>query len=132
VRTIGRHHVEFAHHRVAQVGSGRLLRTVQKFFAVDDLHDAALVGAVAEIDAVALRPGRDHPVQIGRNGAGRAGLLADQTEIANFNGLGRIAEIDHLGHAPRAPVFDAGDKVGNSGVALPPAFVGVLKIPARS
>jgi len=37
--------------------------SVSSFFAVDDLQEAALVGAVSEIDAIAFRPGRDRPVQ---------------------------------------------------------------------
>ncbi len=46
-----------------------------------------LIGAVGEDDAVILHAGRDHAVQIGRHRAGRAGLLADQTELADFHGL---------------------------------------------
>jgi hypothetical protein len=70
--------------RIAQILRRRLLRPVEQLLAVDDLQDAALVGAVAEIDAVALRPGRDRPVQFGRHRAGRAGLLAGQAEIADL------------------------------------------------
>src|SRR4030065_184468 len=50
-------------------------RHLQELLAVDNLEDAAAVGAVGEINAVALRPGRDHAVDGDRNGAGCAGLL---------------------------------------------------------
>src|SRR5262249_61268174 len=58
-----RHHGELAHHRIAQVLRRRLLRAVEQLVAIDDLQHAALVGAVAEIDAVALRAGRDRAVR---------------------------------------------------------------------
>ena len=103
----------------------RLLRAVEQLLAVDDLQDAALVGAVAEVDAVALRAGRDHAVQFGRHRAGRAGLLAGQAEVADVHRLGRIAEIVDLRHAAGAPVRHAGNEIGNAGVAFPPALVRV-------
>ena len=111
----------------AQVVRRRLLRALEQFLAVDDLQDAALVGAVAEIDAVALRPGRDRPVQLGRHRAGRAGLLAGQAEVADLHRMGGIAQIVDLRHALGAPVGRAGDEVGDAGVALPPALVRVLQ-----
>ena len=122
-----RRHHEPRDLRRAQIVRRRLLRSFQQFLAVDDLQDAALVGAVAEIDAVALRPGRDRPVQLGRHRAGRARLLAGQAEVADLHRMGGIAEIVDLGHAPGAPVGRAGDEVGDAGVALPPVLVGVLQ-----
>ena len=59
VRAVERHHVEPTHNRIAQVLRRRLLRTVEKLFTIDDLQHAALVGAIAEVDPVALRAGRD-------------------------------------------------------------------------
>ena len=127
VRAVERH-FELADHRAAQVFRRRLLRTGQELLAIDDLHDAAAVGAVGEDDAVVLHAGRDHAVQVGRHGAGRAGLLADQTEIADIHRLRRIAEIVDLGLPARAPVLQAGNEVGDAGVALPPVLVGVHEV----
>ena len=112
---------------LAQVVRRRLLRPLEQLLAVDDLQDAALVGAVAEVDAVALRPGRDRPVQLGRHRAGRARLLAGQAEVADLHRMGGIGEVVDLRHAPGAPVGRAGDEVGDAGVALPPALVRVLQ-----
>ena len=62
--------------RLSGVGS---FGPLMQLLAVEDLQHAALVGAVAEIDAVALRPGRDAAMQFGRDGrAGRARLLPRQ------------------------------------------------------
>ena len=123
-----RRHHQPADLRIAQVLGRRLLRALQQLLAVDDLHDAALVGAVAEVDAVALRPGRDRPVQVGRHRAGRARLLADQAEVADLHRLGRIAEVVDLRHAracasPSAPET----RIGDAGVAFPPVLVRVLQ-----
>src|SRR5262249_5849951 len=87
VRAIEGQHVELTDNWIAQVLRRRLLRTVQKLLAVDDLQHTALVGAVAEIHAIALRAGRDRPVQLGRYRAAGAGLLADEAEVADMNGL---------------------------------------------
>src|SRR3977135_3488121 len=46
------------------------LRSVNELCTIADLQEAALVGAVSEIDAVALRAGRDRPVHLGRHRAG--------------------------------------------------------------
>ena len=81
---------------------------------------------------LACGPSRDHAVQIGRHRAGRAGLLADQAEVADFHRLRRIAEIEHLGHAARRASLHAGDEVGDAGVAFPPALVRVLEVPAHA
>ena len=70
-------------------------------------------------------------MQVGRHRAAGAGLLADQAEVADLHGLCRIAQVEHLGHAPRAPAVDAGNEIGDAGVALPEALVRVLQIPAR-
>ena len=113
--------------RQAQIFRRRLLRPVDQLLAVDDLQEAALVGAVAEIDAVALRSGRDRAVQFGRHRAGRARLLAGQAEIADLDGMGGIAEIVDLRHAARAPVRRARHQKGDAGVAFPQALVRVLQ-----
>ena len=113
--------------RQTQIVRRRLLRPVDQLVAVDDLQEAALVGAVAEIDPVALRAGRDRAVQFGRHRAGRARLLAGQAEIADLHRMGGIAEVVDLGHAPGAPVRRAGDQEGDAGVAFPPVLVGVLE-----
>ena len=118
-------HLELADLRIAQVLRRRLLRTVEELLAVDDLEHAALVGAVAEIDAVALRPHRDRAVELGRDRAGGAGLLPGQAEVADMHGMGGIAEVVDLGHALDPPAGDAGDEVGDAGVALPQVLVGV-------
>ena len=120
------------HDQAADLGarrlSGRRLGcALQQLLAIDDLHEAALVGAVAEIDAVALRPGRDRPVQVRRHGAGRARLLADQPEVADLHRLGRIAEVVELRHALGAPILRAADQEGDAGVAFPPALVRVAQ-----
>ena len=78
VRARQRRHVEPADLRIAQVLLGRLLGAVQQLLAIDDLQHAALVGAVGEIDAIALRPGRDGAVQPGRHRPAGARLLAGQ------------------------------------------------------
>src|SRR5262249_35286756 len=130
MRALQRRHVELADHRIAQVLRSRLPRPGQKLFPIDDLQHAALVGAIAEIDTVAARAGRDHAVQLGGHGAARPRLLARETVFANLYRLGGVAEIVALGHAARAPARHAGNKVGNSGVAFPPALVRVLEIPA--
>ena len=123
--------VEPADFRIAQVFRRRLLRPVQELVAVDDLQDAALVGAVAEIDAVALRPERDRAVQFRRHRAGRAGFLAGQAEIADLYRMRRIAEIVDFGHAAHAPVRHARDQIGDAGIAFPPALVRVVERPRR-
>ena len=110
-----------------QIVRRRLLRPVEEFFAVDDLQEAALVGAVTEIDPVARGPRRDRAVQFGRHRAGRAGLLAGQAEIPDLDGMRGIAEIIDLRHAAGAPVRVARDEEGNAGVAFPPVLVGVLQ-----
>ena len=113
--------------RIAKIVRRRLLRPVDQLVAVDDLQEAALVGAVAEIDAVALRAERDRPVQFGRHRAGRARLLAGQAEIPDLDGMRGIGEVVDLRHAAGAPVRRAGDQEGDAGVAFPPALVGVLQ-----
>ena len=112
---------------IAQIVRRRLLRAVEQLVAIDDLQHAALVGAVAEIDAVALRAGRDRPVQFGRHRAGRARLLAGQAEVADLHGMRGIAEVVDLRHAAGAPVRRARHQIGDAGVAFPPALVRVLQ-----
>ena len=110
--------------RVEQVGVRRLLRSVQELIAIHNLHDAVAIGAVAEVDAIAARAGGHGAVQFGWNRRpGRSGLLPRQAEVANEHRMGRIAEIIDLRHAANAPAGHAGDKVGDAGVAFPPALV---------
>ncbi len=113
--------------RIAQVFRRRLLRPVQQLVAVDDLQEAALVGAVTEIDAVAFGASRDRSVQFGRHGAGRAGLLTGKPEIPDLRGMRGIGEIVDHRHPARAPVRLARHQVGNAGVAFPPVLVRVLQ-----
>src|SRR5258708_6870794 len=89
VRAVPARHHEPRDLRGAQIVRRRLLRSLEQFLAVDDLQDAALVCAVAEIDAVALRPGRDRPGQPGRPPAGGAPLPARQAEVAGLPPLCR-------------------------------------------
>src|SRR6476659_10780629 len=90
VRTVERKYLDAADLGVAQVVRRRLLRPLDELLAVDDLPHAALVGAVAEIDAIALRPGGHAAVQLHRHRPGRAGLLADEAEVADMDRLQRI------------------------------------------
>ena len=102
---------------------------MQQLVAIDDLQDAALAAAVAEIDPVELRH-RDRPVQLGRHRSGRARLLAGQAEVANLHRMGRIAEIVNLGHPLDAPARHRRDQVADAGVAFPPGLVRVLVVAA--
>ena len=113
--------------RIEQVLRRRLLRSLEELLAIDDLHHAALVGAVAEIDAVGLRAERDHAMQLGRHRAGRVRLLAGQAEIPDLCRMGRIGKIVDLRHAPGAPPGRARNQIGNAGVAFPPALMSVLE-----
>ena len=74
------------------------LRAVQQFLAVDDLQHAALVGAIGEIDAVALRPRRERAMQFGRHRSGGAGLLSGQAELSDLSS----ASPDRSGRRPRS------------------------------
>src|SRR5919198_1020258 len=105
---------------------------VQQFATVDDLEHAPTVRAVAEVnpilsgtERIAVRPERDRPVEIDRGLASGAGLLPDETEVAQEHGIGRIAEIVDLRHAADAPALGpaVGDEVADPGVAFPPALV---------
>ena len=115
--------IEPADLRIQQILVGRLLRTVQQLLAVDDLDDAPRAGAVAEVDAIAIRSERDGAVKAGRRRADAAGLLTGQPEIANEHRLGRIAQIVDLGHAIGAPAGRAGHQIGDAGVAFPPVLM---------
>src|SRR6267142_2287692 len=106
-----------------------LVRPGEQLRAVDNLHDAGLVRAVSEIDAIALRTRGDRPMQLGRHGLRlRAGLLAGEAEIADEPGIRRVGEVVHLRHAPRAPAIQPGDEVGDARVAFPPALVRALEL----
>ena len=52
MRAVERRHFQPPDFRIAQILRRRLLGAVEQLVAIDDLHDAALVGAVTEIDAV--------------------------------------------------------------------------------
>src|SRR6202795_247642 len=119
VRAVEWRHVEPADFGIAQIFRRRLLRPVEELVAVDNLHDAAFVGAVAEIDAVAPRAERDRAVQLGRYRPGGAGLLAGQAEIADLDRMRRVAEVPHFGHPVDAPARHAGDQISDPGVAFP-------------
>src|SRR5207244_12662249 len=69
--------------------------SLQEFVAVDDLHNATRTCAVAEIDAVTFRSGRDHSVQLCRCRSSGAGLLPGQPEIANKPWLRRVRSEEH-------------------------------------
>src|SRR6202023_567194 len=122
-----RRHFETPDLRIAKIVRRRLLRTIQQFFAVYDLQDAALVGAITEIDPIALWPGRDATVQLGRNRAGRARFLPRQAEVADLDRFCRVAEVIDLGHPAYAPTLRARNEERDAGVAFPPVFVGVLE-----
>ena len=66
-------------------------------------------------------------MQVGRNRACRAWLLAGQAEVANERWLRGVAQVIDLRHAARTPVGRTGDDVSDAGVAFPPAFVCVAK-----
>src|SRR5262249_39079129 len=111
----------------AQVLRRRFERTFQQLLAIEDLQHAALVGAVPDIDAIALRTARDRAVLLGRNRPLGAGLLANHAEVANVLRMRRIAQVIDLHHAARAPPRRARHEVGDAGVALPPVLVRVLQ-----
>ncbi len=57
IRRVGarvRGQIDAGNLRVEQVRVGGLLGTVQELVAIDDLHDAVAIGAVAEVDAIAV------------------------------------------------------------------------------
>src|SRR5262249_31015081 len=101
-----------------------LLRALEQLLAIDDLHDAALVGPEREIDAVALRAGGDKAMDCGRHCAGGAGLLTDEAEVAGLHWMGWIAEVVDLRHA-RAPAGRRRDQIGDATLALPVILVGI-------
>src|SRR6266436_5450933 len=132
VPTPGRGHVEPADLGIEQVLGGRreavgsLGIAREELLAVDDLEHALGPGAVREVDAV---PQRDGPVHALRCGAGGAGLLPGQPEVADEARLRRIAQVVDLGHAVGAPAGRRAvrDQVGDAGVALPPVLVRALE-----
>ena len=99
VRAGVRREIEPGDLRIHQIRVGGILRSVQQLVAIDDLHDAVAAGAVAEVDAIALRSRRDRAVQIGRHRTGRAGLLSRQAEVADEHRLRGIAQVVDLRHA---------------------------------
>ena len=127
VRAVPGRHLQPRDLGSAQVLGRRRRRSLQQLLAIDDLQHAALVGAVAEIDAIAGGSGRDRAVQFCRHGAGGAGLLAGQAEVADLLRMRGIGEVVDLRHAPHPPVGRARDEVGDAGVAFPPVLVRVLQ-----
>src|SRR6266566_9890770 len=88
---------------VEQVGIGRLFGAVQELFPIDDLHDAARTGAVAEIDPVDFRAEGNRAVKLGGDRARRSRLLARKTKVADEHRVRWIAQIIDLRHAACAP-----------------------------
>ena len=103
MRSVERRHHQASHFRIEQIVAGRFLRAMDELVPIDDLHNPVFVGAVAEINPIALRTERNHPVQLFWNRAARAGLLAGQTEIADFDRVGGIAHVIDFGHPVDAP-----------------------------
>jgi len=101
---------------------------VDELVAIDDLHNPILVGAVAEINPVAVRAERNHAVELFRNGPARTGLLAGQAEVANFDRVRRIAHVIDFRHAIDAPARHTRDEVGDPAVAFPKAFMGIVEL----
>ena len=128
VRARVNRHVHLADDRVPQVRVGRLLWSFQQFLAIDDLHDAVPAGAIAEVHAIELRH-RDRSMQLRRHGIHRrARLLPGQSEIANEDGVRRIAQVVDLRHARCPPRRIAADQIRNARLALPEALVRLLQV----
>src|SRR5262249_46620093 len=109
--------------KIRRAGLGRPL---DQFLAVDDLHDAVLVGAVTEIDAIAGGTGRDRTMPFNRHLSPPARVLSVQTEVADEPRLRRIGKVIDLRHPPNAPTLHAGDEIGDAAVAFPPVLVRAL------
>ncbi len=125
MRADQRRHLHERDLRIAEILRRRLLRPFQQFLAIEDLEQAAAVGAVGHVDAVALRAGRHHAVDGDRDRTGRAGLLSGQSEVADLDRIGRVAEVEDFDDA-RAPALRPGDDVGDAaGLAFPIVLVGV-------
>src|SRR5713226_5592658 len=75
--------IEPGYLRIEQVLWRRVLGSIEQLVEVDDLQHAAAVGAIAEVDAVALRTRGDHAVERGRHLTGGARLLSRQPEGPN-------------------------------------------------
>src|SRR6185312_5550956 len=111
---------------IAQVLLGRLPWTVEQLLAIDDLQDATFVGAVREINPIPFRSCRNRAVQSRRDRSACARLLPGKREFANLDGPSRIAEVVNLSHPVDAPTRNAGHKVGDARIALPPVLVRAL------
>src|SRR6185437_987617 len=112
-----------AHFGIVQVRIRGLGGPGEQLLAIDDLQDAALVRAVAEVDAVRLRSHRDRSVQLYGRLARGTGLLSGEPEVADELRMRGIGKVVDLRHAPHAPTLDAGDEIRDAGVAFPPALV---------
>ena len=106
--------------RIGGVDQGR---GQQRLF-IDDLQRAVAAGPVAEVHT-ALE--RNRAVQLRGNRTGRAGLLADQAEVADEPGVRGITEVEDLRHATRPPSGRPRDQVGNARLAVPPTLVAVAQ-----
>jgi hypothetical protein len=113
--------------RIEKILWGGFAGAVEQLFAVEDLHDSGAARTVSDVDAIAFRSGGEGAVNFTGDGAGGAGLLTGQAEIAKEHGLFGTAEVEDLDHAAGAPLGIAGDEIGDAGVALPPAFVRVVQ-----
>src|SRR5262249_13132160 len=94
--------------------------------AIDDRDHAIVAGAVGDIDAILLGPGRDRTVNALAFVRGtRARLRADHTKIADVDRLGRIAQVIDLQVVAAVPSLVAlvRDQIRDAGVALPPTLV---------
>src|SRR5205823_11422877 len=95
--------LELSNLRIHEIFIGWRGRAGEKLRAVDDLHHAVLVGAIAEIDAVVRGPSRNRTVKLLRGRPRRIRLLSGQAKVTDEYRLGRIAQVVDLRHAPRAP-----------------------------
>src|SRR2546422_343891 len=55
-------------------------------------------------------------------------LLPGQPEIADEERARRVRQVEHLRHAPGAPLGQSGDEVGDAAVAFPPALVRAFQL----
>ena len=62
-----------------------------------------------------------------RNGAGRIRLLPGLAEVADEYRPGWVAQVEDLRHAPGSPCGQAGDEIGDAGIAFPEILVRALE-----
>ena len=119
--------LELSDLRVQQVFVGRLGWTTEQLGAVDDLQYAVLVGAIAEIHAIAGGAGGNRAVQLLRGRSGRIRLLPREAEVADEYRMVRIAQVVDLRHPPRSPRRQAGNEIGDARIAFPEVLVRALE-----